>query len=172
MNNSYHRRITDTFYKAALNVQKKLGNCFTTQIYKDALEKEFAAENLPFNRNVQVPVFYGDETEPLAHKYMADFIIGGKIIVMVHGCEQRRPQEGYELNTMLRATNNKMALLVDFFEYNVCVSKAYSYTKISNSINKNENPLSLVVNPKFARETQGEETRYTEMREAEMREAL
>jgi GxxExxY protein len=147
MNSSYHRRITNIVYKAALNVQSKLGNCFTTQIYKDALEKEFAAEDLTFKRNVQVPVFYGDESEPLAHKYMADFIIGGKIIVMVHGCEQKRPEEGFELNTMLRATNNKLALLVDFFEYNVCVSKAYSYTKVSNTINKKENPLSLVVDP-------------------------
>jgi GxxExxY protein len=136
MINSYHKRITNTVYRLALNVQKKLGNCFTTQIYKDALECEFLLEGLPFRRNVQVPVYYGDDPQPLSHKYMADFIIGGKIIVMVHGSEQQRPNQGYELITMLQATHNKLALVVDFFEYNVSVSKTYSYTKTVNSVNQ------------------------------------
>jgi GxxExxY protein len=136
MINSYHKRITNTVYKLALNVQKKLGNCFTTQIYKDALECEFLLEGLPFRRNVQIPVYYGDDPQPLSHKYTADFIIGGKIIVMVHGSEQQRPNQGYELITMLQATRNKLALLVDSFEYNVNVSKIYSYTKTVNSVNQ------------------------------------
>jgi GxxExxY protein len=143
--NSYHKHITDTEYKAALNVQKKLGNCFTTVIYKDALECEFIAEGLPFRRNVQIPVYYGDNPQPLEHKYMADFIVGCKVIVMVHGCEQKRPVDGYQLITMLQATRNKLALMVNFFELKVVVSKTYSYTKVVNSLNQPDKPVNLFV---------------------------
>ncbi|GMO50235.1 MAG: hypothetical protein Ta2G_12740 [Termitinemataceae bacterium] len=137
MLNQKHKEQIDNIYRIALKVQGKLGNCFTSSIYKDALEREFAREGVPCKRSVRIPVFYDDDPAPLGHSYTADFIVNGKIILMVHGAgDVPEPKAGYELITMLQATRNSLAVVLNFHERSVTLSKAYCYDKYVNSINR------------------------------------
>jgi GxxExxY protein len=129
----YHKKETALLRKIAQSVQHNLGNCFTRDIYMDALEQEFIAEGVPYTRNMPVPVYYG--TKLLSHKYKADFFIRGKIIVMVRAEGDCKPADDYTLLTLLQATKNQLAILIQFRGKNVSVNRVCSYTKFMNSLN-------------------------------------
>ncbi len=60
-------------------VYNYLGNGFLEIVYKDALEYEFRKANIPFEREKEYKVIYKDITLP--HKFYADFVVYGKIIL-------------------------------------------------------------------------------------------
>jgi GxxExxY protein len=99
----------------------------------DALEREFIAADVPYVRNKHVSVYYGEDTTP--HKYTANFIIQGKIIVMVKAEGSYKPADDYELLTLLQATKNQLAILIQFRDKNVSVNRVCSYTKFMNNLN-------------------------------------
>ena len=56
----------------AMTVHKELDCGFLEAVYRDALEKEFQTLNIPYSREVKLPVFY--RGQPLKSYYQADFI--------------------------------------------------------------------------------------------------
>jgi GxxExxY protein len=132
----YFRQESDAIVQCAKNVQYHLGNCFTRDVYMDALELEFAEAELPFARDVPVPVYYKDRL--LSNTYRADFLVRDKIIVMVRaGGEDGgvRPFDHYALISMLNAARLSLAILVQFTDKKVQINRMCLYTRFVNSLN-------------------------------------
>lgn len=62
-----------------MEVHKQLGCGFLEPIYQEALTIEFARRNIPFRREVRLPVFYNQIR--LNTKYRVDFICFNEVAV-------------------------------------------------------------------------------------------
>jgi GxxExxY protein len=132
----YFRQESDAIVQCAKNVQYHLGNCFTREIYMDALELEFAEAEIPFARDIPVPVYYKDRL--LSTTYRADFIVRDKILVMVRAAGEDggvRPFDHYALISMLNAARLNLAVLVRFTDKKVQINRMCLYTRFINSLN-------------------------------------
>lgn len=66
-----------------MEVHNNLGAGFLEIVYKDALEYEFKRANIPFEKEKIYEVTYKGIILP--HKFFADFVIYGNIILEVKG---------------------------------------------------------------------------------------
>jgi len=66
-----------------MEVHNNLGAGFLEIVYKDALEYEFKKANIPFEREKMYEVNYKGIILP--HKFYADFVVYGNIILEVKG---------------------------------------------------------------------------------------
>lgn len=64
-----------------MEVHRELGMGFKEIIYKDALEYEFKTRDIPYTREKEFKINYKDII--LQHRYNADFIVFGSIILEV-----------------------------------------------------------------------------------------
>ncbi|MCR9181706.1 MAG: GxxExxY protein [Flavobacteriaceae bacterium] len=94
------------------DVHNQLGSGFSEIVYKDALEYEFNALNIPFEREKEYKVKYKDIV--LKHKFYADFVVFEKIILEVKSCEIFTDSHIAQCINYLKISNNKLALLVNF----------------------------------------------------------
>ena len=68
-----------------MEVHKELGRGFSEIVYKDAIEYECKQKQYFYEREKEFAVHYKDII--LLHKYFADFVVFGKIILEVKSCE-------------------------------------------------------------------------------------
>lgn len=94
------------------DVHNQLGSGFSEIVYKDALEYEFNALNIPFEREKEYKVKYKDVV--LKHEFYADFVVFEKIILEVKSCETFTDSHIAQCINYLKISNNKLALLVNF----------------------------------------------------------
>lgn len=94
------------------DVHNQLGAGFSEIVYKDALEYEFKALSIPFEREKEYTVKYKDII--LKHKFYADFVVFNKIILEVKSCELFTDSHIAQCINYLRISDNKLALLVNF----------------------------------------------------------
>src|SRR5207248_365919 len=64
---------------AAIEVHKQLGCGFLEPVYQEALALEFASRDIPFRRELKLPVHYKGQL--LATSYCADFICFDSVVV-------------------------------------------------------------------------------------------
>jgi GxxExxY protein len=115
-----------------------LGNCLTKEIYMDALEIEFASEGLDARRDALLPVWYGEgETGRvrLAHGYRADFLVNGKVLVMVRAEGNTGNVSDYALMSLLEAAELHLAILVQFKDKRVQTNRVCRYNQYANTLN-------------------------------------
>ena len=87
--------ITDLIYKeevyniigVCMEVHRELGKRFSEIVYKDAIEYECKQKQYFYSREEEFLVHYKDIVLP--HKYFADFVVFGKIILEVKPCSSR-----------------------------------------------------------------------------------
>ncbi|MDQ2864209.1 MAG: GxxExxY protein [Bacteroidota bacterium] len=95
-----------------MEVHNELGHGFSEIVYKDALEIEFNTNNILFEREKEYPVYY--KKERLKHKFFADFIIFGKIILEIKCVKVITDENIAQVINYLKVSDNKLALLVNF----------------------------------------------------------
>jgi GxxExxY protein len=97
---------------AALAVHKALGpGCFESA-YTPCLAYEFKKRGLEFRRQVVLALRYEEVFVPEA--YVADFIVGGIVVVEVKAVEHLAPVHTRQLQTYLRLSGCPLGLIINF----------------------------------------------------------
>jgi GxxExxY protein len=97
---------------AAMTVHRELGPGFLEPVYQAALQEELILQNIPHEREVDLPVYY--RNKPLNVSYRADFICHGNIIVELKALAALTGKEESQVINYLKATGHHRALLLNF----------------------------------------------------------
>jgi len=97
---------------AAMEVHKILGCGFLEAVYQEALELEFQYRKIPYEREVQLDIYYKEQL--LKKHYQADFICYDDIIVELKALSALTSEHESQLLNYLKATGSKVGLLINF----------------------------------------------------------
>jgi len=99
---------------AAMCVHSGLGIGFLEAVYQEALEKEFCFRNIPYKKEVKLPIYYKGEL--LSKNYFADFICYDKIIIELKVVSSISSEHKAQVINYLKATNFELGILINFGE--------------------------------------------------------
>lgn len=97
-----------------MNIHSTLGNGFLEAVYSEVLEKEFVKNNIPYQREVKLDLFFNGEK--LDKKYKADFICFDNIILEIKAVSFIHENFTKQTLNYLKATDKKLGLLINFGE--------------------------------------------------------
>ena len=97
---------------AAMEVHRQLGHGFLEAVYREALATELTAREIPFQREVILPIRYKGQL--LQCGYRADFICFGEIVVELKATSQLTGTDEAQTINELKATHLNRALLINF----------------------------------------------------------
>ncbi|MCD4813507.1 GxxExxY protein [bacterium] len=97
---------------AAMEVHKELGCGFLESVYQEVLSKELATREIPFKREVKLPIVY--KGEKICKHYKADFVCYDEIIVEIKALEFTGKLVKAQVVNYLKATGFKVGLLLNF----------------------------------------------------------
>lgn len=103
---------TYTIIGAAMEVHKHLGQGFLEPVYQEALAIEFGKRNIPFQREVRLPIHYKGHL--LGTTYCADFICFDSIVVELKAIARMSGIEESQVINYLKATSFQLGLLLNF----------------------------------------------------------
>jgi GxxExxY protein len=104
-------KLTQKIIGLAINVHKNLGPGFVEKIYQRALYLEFKNNNLLFDREKKISIYYHNA---LLGYEKVDFIIENKIILEVKCVGEINEIHKAQLLSYLKAANLKLGLLINF----------------------------------------------------------
>lgn len=114
MNNLIYKEESYKIIGACFEVHKFLGNGFLEAVYQEALEIEFQAQNIPYEREKILTIQYKNKI--LDKKYIADFVCFEKIIIELKALSQLTSEHESQVLNYLKSTGFKLGLLVNFGE--------------------------------------------------------
>jgi len=97
---------------AAMAVHTALGSGFLEPVYQEALGIECHHQNIPYAREVTLPIFY--RNEPLNAHYKADFVCFGTLIVELKAQSRLTSSDDAQVLNYLKASRFQRALLFNF----------------------------------------------------------
>ena len=97
---------------AAMEVHRELGCGFLEPVYREPLAIELRAREVPFEREVGLPIVYKGQRLPLG--YRADFICFGEVLVELKALGQIGAVEDAQVINYLRAARLERGLLINF----------------------------------------------------------
>lgn len=103
--------LTGKIIKCAIEVHKQLGNGFQEVIYQRALAIEFALQNVPFDREFEMPLFYKGEQIGTRR---VDFFVDGKVMVEQKAVIQLEDVHLAQAINYLEAYKMEVGLLINF----------------------------------------------------------
>jgi GxxExxY protein len=103
---------TYAIIRAAMEIHRQLGHGFLEAVYRDAALIEFPLRQIPFEKEVALPVRYKGLLLPA--RYRADFVCFSEIIVEFKALSRLSSVEDSQLLNYLKATGLKRGLLINF----------------------------------------------------------
>ncbi len=140
MGSLMHENLTEAIIGSAIEVHKELGPGLMESAYEECLCHELSARNLPFKRQVPLPICY--KNIKLDCGYRIDIVVGNTILLELKSVEAILPIHEAQLITYLRLSKIKLGLLINF---NVPVLRqglkriVYNFDDSSASSHKVEN---------------------------------
>jgi GxxExxY protein len=92
-------------------VHNILGAGFLEKVYQNALAKELRLRGHQADVEARMPVYYKGE---LVGDYSADILVNGRIILELKALSDFTSQHEAQLLNYLKATDNKVGLLLNF----------------------------------------------------------
>lgn len=108
-----YSELTSKIIRCATNVHSTLGNGFQEAIYQRALEIEMRLENLKFNREFEMPIFYREQHIGTRR---VDFLVEGVISVELKARTVIEDVHFAQAVNYLEAYNLEIGLLINFGE--------------------------------------------------------
>ena len=99
---------------ACINVHKKLGSGFMDSVYHQALEKELLSNNIPFEQQKKVPIYY--DGEPLGTFFIADFVCFNTVLLEIKSVPELMDQMKQQVVNYLKSSTIEVGLLINFGE--------------------------------------------------------
>jgi GxxExxY protein len=104
---------TDLIIKTALEIHNILGAGFLEIVYKDAFEYEYRLKLIQYEREKEYQIIYKDAILP--HRFFADFVVFGKIIVEIKAKEGGIAEEDIaQALNYLKCSGCKVGLILNF----------------------------------------------------------
>jgi len=103
--------LTGKVIKCAIEVHKHLGNGFQKVIYQRALAIEFGLQNIPFEREFEMSLFYKGEQIGTRR---VDFFVDGKVMVEIKAVIQLEDVHLAQAINYLEAYKMEVGLLINF----------------------------------------------------------
>ena len=97
---------------AAMEIHRQLGHGFLESVYQEAALVEFPLKDIPFEREVSLPIKYKNVILPT--HYRADFVCFSEVIVEFKALSRLSTVEESQLLNYLKATGLKRGLLINF----------------------------------------------------------
>ncbi len=107
-----HENSTESIIGAAIEVHKELGPGLMESAYEECLCHELNVRNLPFQRQVPLPICY--KKIKLDCGYRIDIVVGNTIVLELKSIEIILPIHEAQLITYLKLSNMPVGLLINF----------------------------------------------------------
>ena len=121
-----YRKQTQAILKAAIAVYNNLGVGFLEAVYQEALEIELRKQNIPFESQKTLKIYY--QGEELRKTYIADIICYGEIILELKVIAALTKTEGAQLINYLKASGKQVGLLINYGAERKLEWKRYIFT--------------------------------------------
>lgn len=114
----YHKNsllYEEEYYKIVglcMKVHKKLTKTHKEVVYQDALEIEFIQNNIPYEREKQLSLYY--EGKKLKHQFRVDFLLYGCIILEIKATSKVNSSDFKQTLNYVKASEIELAILVNF----------------------------------------------------------
>ena len=108
----YREEETLKIIGVCMEVHRNLGPGLLEVVYKDALEIEFKANNLPFEREKEFSIEYKGVILP--HKFYADFIVNEDIVLEVKAVKEFSGEHTAQVLNYMKLSESEIGLLVNF----------------------------------------------------------
>jgi GxxExxY protein len=105
-------KITEAVIGAAIKVHRTLGPGLLESAYQECLCRELALREIPFQREVPLPVRY--EGVLLDCGYRLDIVVADEVIVELKSLDQLAPIHEAQLLTYLKLSGKRVGLLINF----------------------------------------------------------
>ena len=96
----------------AMEVHNELGPGFLEAIYQEAMELEFKHQNIPYEREKPLNVYYKGSL--LDKKYISDFICYDKLVIELKALSELNSEHESQLINYLKATKLRVGILINF----------------------------------------------------------
>ncbi len=106
------KALTGQIIGSAIAVHRKLGPGLLESAYQACLARELSLRNLPFEREVLLPIEYNGVRVDCS--YRLDFIVAGKIIVELKAIDALEKIHEAQLLTYLKLSGLRVGLLINF----------------------------------------------------------
>lgn len=106
-----------------MEVHRNLGSGLLEIIYKDAIEIELKAKNIPFEREKEFPIEYKGQILP--HRFYADFVVNGNIILEIKAVKEFSKEHLAQLLNYMKISGSELGLLFNFLSKFITIQKIY-----------------------------------------------
>ena len=103
--------ITEKIIRACMSVHNTLGNGFQEVIYQRALSIELSEMQIPFQRELCMPIFYHNQQ---IGERRVDFLVGDKISVEIKALTKLENVHLAQAMNYLEAYNLEVGMLINF----------------------------------------------------------